>query len=163
MCDTEVYTENYWPISMSDWVKWPIRYRDPPCLSSVLMVQIASDSSQGFCDRDLNHILLDRLDQINIYQHIGKDNIIIEGAYSAWWTLTHGECPHEYEFLCFRTITLNTWHKVRIIRNGLEASLQLDSEPFVSGRSPAPMTSLNLGEPLYLGGFRWGQSCPSDA
>lgn len=58
------------------------------------------------------------------------------------------------EFLCFRTITLNTWHKVRIIRNGLEGSLQLDSEPFVSGRSPAPMTSLNLGEPLYLGGFR---------
>jgi len=53
-----------------------------------------------------------------------------------------------------RTITLNTWHKVRIIRNGLEGSLQLDSEPFVSGRSPAPMTSLNLGEPMYLGGFR---------
>ena len=33
----------------------------------------------GFCDRDLNHILLDRLDQINISQHIGKDNIITEG------------------------------------------------------------------------------------
>ena len=57
-----------------------------------------------------------------------------------------------------RTITLNTWHKVRIIRNGLEGSLQLDSEPFVSGRSPAPMTSLNLGEPLYLGGFRYGHT-----
>ena len=54
----------------------------------------------------------------------------------------------------FRPITLNTWHKVRVIRNGLEGSLQLDSDPFVSGRSPAPMTSLNLGEPMYLGGFR---------
>ena len=56
----------------------------------------------------------------------------------------------------FRAITLNTWHKVRVIRTGLEGSLQLDSDPFVTGRSPAPMTSLNLGEPMYLGGFRYG-------
>ena len=54
----------------------------------------------------------------------------------------------------YRPITLNTWHKVRIIRNGLESSLQLDSDPYISGRSPAPMTSLNLGEPLMVGGFR---------
>ena len=56
----------------------------------------------------------------------------------------------------FRAITLNTWHKVRVIRTGLEGSLQLDSDPFVTGRSPAPMTSLDLGEPMYLGGFRYG-------
>ena len=55
----------------------------------------------------------------------------------------------------YRPITLNTWHKVRIIRNGLESSLQLDSDPYISGRSPAPMTSLNLGEPLMVGGFRY--------
>ena len=55
----------------------------------------------------------------------------------------------------FRPITLNTWHKVRVIRTGLEGSLQLDSDPFVTGRTPAPMTSLNLGEPLYIGGLRW--------
>ena len=43
---------------------------------------------------------------------------------------------------------------MRVIRTGLEGSLQLDSDPFVTGRSPGPMTSLNLGEPMYLGGFR---------
>jgi len=53
-----------------------------------------------------------------------------------------------------RQVTLNTWHKVRFIRSGLEASLQVNSEPVVRGSSPPPMTSLNLGQPLMLGGYR---------
>ena len=57
--------------------------------------------------------------------------------------------------LCCRPVTLNTWHSVRAVRAGLESSLQLDADTPVTGSSPAPMTSLNLGEPLYIGGLRW--------
>ena len=74
------------------------------------MVQIASDSSQGFCDRDLNHILLDRLNPINISQYIGKDNIITEGENARndeHWFRPHVECTdHFLIFLKYTIISL---------------------------------------------------------
>ena len=59
----------------------------PEC---VLLLQSAEDADwfrlvseqklrDGFNNRLLNHILLDRLEQINISQYIGKDNIVTGG------------------------------------------------------------------------------------
>ena len=51
-------------------------------------------------------------------------------------------------------IAMNEWHSVKITRNGPHGTLQVDEGPIVSGSSLAPLTELNLGTSLYLGGFR---------
>ncbi|XP_023338254.1 pikachurin-like [Eurytemora carolleeae] len=51
-------------------------------------------------------------------------------------------------------VTLNTWHKVRISRKDSRGELQLNSDPAISASSPPPMTELNLGGNLFVGGFR---------
>ena len=52
-------------------------------------------------------------------------------------------------------ITLNEWHSIKITRNGPHGTLQVDDGPVISGSSKAPLTELNLGTSLYLGGFRY--------
>ena len=49
---------------------------------------------------------------------------------------------------------LNQWNVVRITRNGVRGTLQLNEGPIVGGSSPGSLSELNLDMPLYLGGFR---------
>ncbi len=51
-------------------------------------------------------------------------------------------------------IDLNQWNLVRITRNGLKGTLQLNEGPVVKGSSFGTQTVLNLEMPLYVGGFR---------
>ncbi|XP_065165658.1 agrin-like isoform X4 [Atheta coriaria] len=48
-------------------------------------------------------------------------------------------------------VTLGSWHRVRMFRNGREGVLQLDNNTLVKGYSGAPLTELNLELPLYIG------------
>ena len=52
-------------------------------------------------------------------------------------------------------ITLNEWHSIKITRNGPHGTLQVDDGPVVSGSSKAPLSELNLGTSLFLGGFQY--------
>lgn len=49
-------------------------------------------------------------------------------------------------------ITLGTWVRVFLERNGRKGALQVGDGPRVLGESPVPHTMLNLKEPLYIGG-----------
>ena len=51
-------------------------------------------------------------------------------------------------------VELNQWNVVRITRNGVRGTLQLNEGPIVGGSSPGSLSELNLDMPLYLGGFR---------
>ena len=46
--------------------------------------------------------------------------------------------------------TFNQYHHTKP-----KNTTKVNSEPVVRGSSPPPMTSLNLGQPLMLGGYRW--------
>ncbi|XP_076277738.1 agrin-like isoform X5 [Lasioglossum baleicum] len=52
------------------------------------------------------------------------------------------------------TVTLDTWHCVRISRLGREGVLQLDDGTVARGLSGSPLTELNLEMPLYVGGVK---------
>ncbi|XP_043286401.1 agrin-like isoform X3 [Venturia canescens] len=52
------------------------------------------------------------------------------------------------------TVTLDTWHCVRISRLGREGLLQLDDGTIARGFSGNPLTELNLEMPLYIGGVK---------
>ena len=45
----------------------------------------------------------------------------------------------------------NTFHKVLVNRMGRAGQLQVDGSPVLSGESEGTLTSLDLGEFLYLG------------
>jgi hypothetical protein len=49
---------------------------------------------------------------------------------------------------------LNQWNLVRITRNGVKGTLQLNEGPVVKGSSFGGQTVLNLETPLYVGGYR---------
>ena len=51
-------------------------------------------------------------------------------------------------------VSLNEWHSVTITRLGKAGSLTVDSEDSVNGESPGAFTGLNLGDALWLGGYR---------
>lgn len=52
------------------------------------------------------------------------------------------------------TVSLDTWHCVRISRLGREGVLQLDDGTVARGLSGSPLTELNLEMPLYVGGVK---------
>ncbi|XP_053595303.1 agrin-like [Microplitis demolitor] len=52
------------------------------------------------------------------------------------------------------SVSLNTWHCVRISRLGREGLLQLDEGTIARGFSGSPLTELNLEMPLYIGGVK---------
>ncbi|XP_062961532.1 agrin isoform X2 [Cynocephalus volans] len=49
-------------------------------------------------------------------------------------------------------ITLGTWTRVSLERNGRKGAMRVGDGPRVLGESPVPHTILNLKEPLYVGG-----------
>lgn len=52
------------------------------------------------------------------------------------------------------TVTLDTWHTVRIGRLGREGVLQLDDGIVARGFSGKPLAELNLEMPLYIAGAK---------
>lgn len=52
------------------------------------------------------------------------------------------------------SVSLNSWHCVRISRLGREGLLQLDDGTLARGLSGSPLTELNLETPLYVGGVK---------
>ncbi|KAK0077851.1 hypothetical protein PV326_009744, partial [Microctonus aethiopoides] len=52
------------------------------------------------------------------------------------------------------TVSLDTWHCVRISRLGREGLLQLDEGTIARGFSGNPLAELNLEMPLYIGGVK---------
>ena len=46
------------------------------------------------------------------------------------------------------------WHKARASRSGPKGTLQLNEGPVVRGEAEGHLTELNLGLPMYIGGFR---------
>lgn len=52
------------------------------------------------------------------------------------------------------TVSLSSWHCVRISRLGREGLLQLDDGNLARGLSGSPLTELNLETPLYVGGVK---------
>ncbi|CAG7734118.1 unnamed protein product, partial [Allacma fusca] len=51
-------------------------------------------------------------------------------------------------------VSLNKWHWLVANRDGREASIQIDGQPPVFGKSPPTLSELNLELPLYVGGIR---------
>lgn len=49
------------------------------------------------------------------------------------------------------SITLETWHRVKIRRSGRDGIVQLDNSTVARGSAPGMLTELNLEQPLYLG------------
>ena len=85
--------DTLYPVSPSFLFSLPRSPQPPKCADDADCLRLVS----GFCDRDLNHILLDRLDQINISQHIGK--IILSQRENAWnEELSDVHCTHQGEF-----------------------------------------------------------------
>ncbi|CAK1540067.1 unnamed protein product [Leptosia nina] len=48
-------------------------------------------------------------------------------------------------------VTKGRWHRVRAARSGRHGSLQLDDHPVQRGKSPPPLTHLELTLPLFIG------------
>ena len=53
------------------------------------------------------------------------------------------------------SVTLDTWHSVRISRLGSEGLLRLNNGTAARGHSGSPLKELNLELPLYVGGVKW--------
>ena len=51
------------------------------------------------------------------------------------------------------SLELNYWHTVTVTRTGRQGMLSVDSQPQVTGESPGPLTGLQLGGRLWLGGY----------
>ncbi|XP_071109972.1 agrin-like isoform X4 [Haliotis cracherodii] len=66
-------------------------------------------------------------------------------------------------------IHLNKWHRVVITRLNENGQMTLDKRPTVRGKAPEPpraqgtMKELNLGRPLYIGGYKGESSLPAGA
>ncbi|XP_067659553.1 agrin-like isoform X7 [Haliotis asinina] len=66
-------------------------------------------------------------------------------------------------------IHLNKWHRVVITRLNENGQMTLDKRPTVKGKAPEPpraqgtMKELNLGRPLYIGGYKGESSLPAGA
>ena len=58
------------------------------------------------------------------------------------------------EIVSTSPVTLNTWHTVTITRLNQYGTLTVDGEDLVNGTSPGVFTSLNLGDVMWLGGYR---------
>ncbi|XP_067139289.1 agrin-like isoform X1 [Centruroides vittatus] len=50
-------------------------------------------------------------------------------------------------------VTLNKWYVLKITRVRRRGTIQLDDSPVVTGESKAPLSELNLEQPLNIGGF----------
>ncbi|XP_067659548.1 agrin-like isoform X2 [Haliotis asinina] len=60
-------------------------------------------------------------------------------------------------------IHLNKWHRVVITRLNENGQMTLDKRPTVKGKAPGTMKELNLGRPLYIGGYKGESSLPAGA
>ncbi|XP_071109971.1 agrin-like isoform X3 [Haliotis cracherodii] len=60
-------------------------------------------------------------------------------------------------------IHLNKWHRVVITRLNENGQMTLDKRPTVRGKAPGTMKELNLGRPLYIGGYKGESSLPAGA
>ncbi|XP_022236706.1 agrin-like [Limulus polyphemus] len=59
--------------------------------------------------------------------------------------------------LSFRStypVSLGDWHSVKVTRHRRQGTVQVDGGPEVHGESRAPLSELNLDQPLYVGGFK---------
>ncbi|XP_022257309.1 agrin-like isoform X2 [Limulus polyphemus] len=51
-------------------------------------------------------------------------------------------------------VALGEWHSVKVTRQRRRGSIQVDGGLEVQGESKAPLSELNVDQPLYVGGFR---------
>lgn len=49
-------------------------------------------------------------------------------------------------------MSLNTWHRVKVSRTGLQGVLEVDDQSLVQGLSKGAYTQLTLLQPLFIGG-----------
>lgn len=72
------------------------------------------------------------------------DSIKPATSHSAIW-------PIKPCFSSTDSITLETWHRVKIRRSGRDGIVQLDNSTVARGSAPGLLAELNLEQPLYLG------------
>ncbi|XP_076328006.1 agrin-like isoform X3 [Tachypleus tridentatus] len=51
-------------------------------------------------------------------------------------------------------VSLGNWHSVKVTRHRRQGTIQVDGGPEVHGESRAPLSELNLDQPLYVGGYK---------
>lgn len=49
-------------------------------------------------------------------------------------------------------MSLNTWHRVKVSRTGLQGVLEVDDQSLLQGLSKGAYTQLTLLQPLFIGG-----------
>ena len=84
-------------------------------------------------------------------QQEGPDYIALlmrSGQVEFWYNLGMGPAT----IVSPTPLTLGDWHTIEASRNGRNGQLTVDNSLPVSGTSPGPFTSLQLGDPLFIGG-----------
>lgn len=58
------------------------------------------------------------------------------------------------DFICrsSKPVSLNTWHKIKVSRTGLQGVVEVDDQGPIQGLSKGAYTQLTLLQPLFIGG-----------